>query len=69
MPASKLILVLITIFLVAFGTYLIVMGKKIEGVFLSETGWVYSSYSGYFILLLGLGCLGLLAFIILKKKM
>lgn len=67
MPISKFALALITLFLIIFGSYLVIAGKNIEGLAYVDD-WEYIVLPGYFILAIGVGCLTLLIYVITKKK-
>jgi hypothetical protein len=69
MPASKIGLLIVTLFLIISGIYLLLNKKEISGGYYGESGWVYNSLSGVFVLCLGIGSLALLIFVIKKRKL
>jgi hypothetical protein len=69
MPFSKTALLIIALFLITTGAYLVFSHKEIHGGYYGEGGWTFNSLSGPFVLCLGLGFLGLLVFIIKRRKL
>ncbi|ANE51235.1 hypothetical protein SY85_12685 [Flavisolibacter tropicus] len=52
---AKIFLSIITAFLLMLAGYLILTGKRAEGSYYSDTGWIQSSFNGYLLLIVALG--------------
>ena len=67
---TKLMLTLISLFFITVGIYLAATGKKITGKYYDEGGhgWITSSFSGYFLIVVGLGFLFGLIYSIKKRN-
>lgn len=66
---SKIVLSIITLFLFAIGVYLIISDKQIKGSYYDNNwGWVYNSFTGYFLIIVALGFFVALIFVLKGKK-
>jgi formate hydrogenlyase subunit 3/multisubunit Na+/H+ antiporter MnhD subunit len=67
---TKIILSLITGFLLTLSIYLIITGKKVEGSYYNNNGWgwVHNSFNGYLLLAVAIGFLIALIFVFRGKK-
>jgi hypothetical protein len=69
MFGTKLILFIISTFLFVFGSYLLITNRTIEGTFLMRnSGWVHSSLSGYYLIVIAIGLFITLYFISKGRK-
>ncbi len=54
---AKIVLSVITAFLLILAVYLLVTNKKVSGAYYSDTGWLQGSFSGYVLLFVAIGFL------------